>query len=107
MVPRADIPRSTFTTQHTHKTTLDGAYLYPIHVQEILPGDEIHGRMTVFARMSTLLFPLMDHITLESFFFFVPNRLLWDNWKKMMGERSNPADSISYTVPQLNETDAN
>jgi len=100
MVPRADIPRSTFTTEHTHKTTFDGGLLIPILVDEVLPGDHISGQMTVFARMNTLLFPLMDHITLETFFFFVPNRLLWQNWKRMMGEKDNVADSISYTVPQ-------
>lgn len=101
MVPRADIPRSTFTTEHTHKTTFDGGYLIPILLDEILPGDHIEGEMTVYARMNTLLFPLMDHITYETFFFFVPNRLIWTNWRKMMGERRNPADSISYTVPQV------
>lgn len=100
MVPRADIPRSKFMTEHTHKTTFDGGWLIPILVDEVLPGDTRHGKMTCFARMNTLLFPLMDHITMETFFFFVPCRLVWDNWRKMMGERTNPTDSISYTVPQ-------
>lgn len=101
MVPRADIPRSRFTSTHTHKTTFDGGYLYPIFVDEALPGDVIHGRMTCFARFLNLLFPLMDEVCLESFFFAVPNRLLWINWVKMMGERDNPADSISFTIPQI------
>lgn len=101
MVPRQDVPRSTFRTEHTHKTTVQGGYLVPILIEEILPGDTIKGTMTLFARMATLLFPLMDHIIAETFFFFCPSRLLWTNWKKMMGEQNNPGDSISYTVPYI------
>lgn len=99
MVPRQDIPRSTFVTTHSHKTTFQSSYLVPIHVDEVLPGDVHQGQVTIFARLATPLFPIMDHLELETFFFFVPNRLLWDNWRKMMGERDNPGDSISYTVP--------
>lgn len=101
MVPRADIPRSTFITTHSHKTTFDFSYLVPILVDEVLPGDTHQGRVTIFARLATPVFPIMDYLELETFFFFVPNRLVWANWKKMMGERANPADSISYTVPQI------
>lgn len=101
MVPRADIPRSTFTTEHTVKTTFECGFLVPCHVDEVLPGDVHQGKVTIFARLATPIFPIMDGIQLETFFFFVPCRLLWDNWKKMMGERANPADSISYTIPQL------
>jgi hypothetical protein len=56
--------------------------------------------MTAFARLSTPLFPIMDNMHLESFFFFVPNRLIWDNWQKFMGQQTNPSDSISYVIPQ-------
>jgi len=56
--------------------------------------------MTAFARMATPLYPVMDNLHLESFFFFVPNRLIWNNWQKFMGEQNNPGDSISYVVPQ-------
>lgn len=101
MVPRPDIPRSTFVTTHTHKTTFDAGLLIPVHVDEVLPGDVHQGHMTIFARLATPLFPIMDQMYLESFFFFVPARLLWTNWKKMMGERAAPQDSISYTVPQV------
>ena len=100
MVPRSDVPRSTFATIHTHKTTFGSGYLIPIHVDEVLPGDVHQGEMTIFARVSNLLFPLMDNMCLESFFFFVPARLLWTNWKKFMGEQANPADSIAFTIPQ-------
>lgn len=100
MVPRADVPRSTFITTASHKSTFSSGYLVPIHVQEVLPGDVHSGQVNIFARMATPLFPIMDAVTLETFFFFVPNRLVWANFVKMMGERTNPADSISYTIPQ-------
>ena len=101
MVPRADIPRSTFVTTHAVKTTFDASYLIPFHVDEVLPGDTHQGTVTIFARLATPLFPIMDSMTMETFFFFVPARLLWTNFKKMMGERTNPNDSISYTIPSL------
>lgn len=101
MVPRADIPRSTFVTTHNLKTTFNAGWLIPFHLDEVLPGDVHQGNVTIFARLATPLFPVMDYISLETFFFFVPNRILWTNWPKMMGERTNPADSISYTVPRI------
>lgn len=101
MVPRSDVPRSTFATVHTHKTTFDMDYLIPIHVDEVLPGDVHQGKLTIFARMSNLLFPLMDNLEVETFFFFVPSRIMWTNWVKMMGQQDNPGDSIAYTIPQV------
>ena len=102
MIPRAEVPRSTFITRHAHKTTFDLDYLIPFFVDEVLPGDIHQGDVTIFARLATLLFPLMDNITIETFFFFTPARILWDNWVKFMGERVNPSDSISYTIPYVN-----
>lgn len=100
MIPKADIPRASFDREFTHKTTFDAGYLIPVFVDEVLPGDTFNLRMTAFARLSTPLFPVMDNMKLSSFFFFVPNRLVWTNWKRFMGEQDNPADSISYVVPQ-------
>lgn len=100
MVPRADIPRSSFRMQKAHKTTFDAGHLIPIYVNEVLPGDSFRLSMTVFARMATPIAPVMDNLYLDSFFFFVPCRLLWNNWKKFMGEQDNPGDSISYVIPQ-------
>ena len=100
MIPKAEIPRSKFDCQSTHKTTFDAGYLVPVYVDEVLPGDTFNLNMTAFARLSTPLYPIMDNMHLESFFFFVPNRLIWDNWQKFMGQQANPADSISYVVPQ-------
>lgn len=100
MVPKAEIPRSAFNRQFTHKTTFDAGYLIPIYVDEVLPGDTFNLRATLFARMATPIYPVMDNLHLDSFFFFVPNRIIWDNWKRFMGEQANPGDSTSFLVPQ-------
>lgn len=100
MVPRADIPRSRFSMQKTLKTTFDSGYIVPIMCEEVLPGDTFNVNVTMFGRLATPIFPVMDNLHLDSFFFFVPNRLVWTNWVKFMGEQDNPSDSISYTVPQ-------
>ena len=100
MIPRADIPRSTFDSQKAYKTTFDAGYLVPVFVDEVLPGDTIKLNMTSFTRLATPLFPIMDNMHLDSFFFFVPNRLVWDNWQKFMGERTpNPDSSIDFVIP--------
>ena len=100
MIPQADIPRAAFDRQFTHKTTFDAGYLIPVYADEVLPGDTFNLKMTAFARMATPIFPIMDNMYLDSFFFFVPNRLIWNNWQKFMGQQDNPGDSISYVVPQ-------
>jgi hypothetical protein len=104
MIPKAEIPRSSFDTQYAHKTTFDGGYLVPIYCDEVLPGDMHNVKATMFARLATPLFPVMDNLHLDTFFFFVPNRLVWDNWVKFMGEQNNPGDSISYVVPTITST---
>lgn len=101
MVPRPDVPRAAFNIDFTHKTTMDAGYLYPIMVEEVLPGDSFSVSMTAFARLSTPIVPIMDNLHMDSFFFFVPNRLVWDNWVRFMGEQKDPADTTSYVVPKL------
>jgi len=100
MVPKADIPRSAFMTEHMLKTTFDAGYLVPIYCEEVLPGDTYNLHMTAFTRLATPLYPIMDNLHLDTFFFFVPNRLVWTHWVNFMGEQANPGDSISYTIPQ-------
>lgn len=100
MVPRADIPRSKFSIQSALKTTFDAANLIPIYVDEILPGDAFNLKMTAFCRLATPTTPVMDNLHLETFWFFVPNRLVWNNWQKFQGEQINPGDSINYVIPQ-------
>lgn len=100
MTPRAEVPRSTFVIEKNHKTTCDTGVLVPIMCEEVLPGDTFKVNCTGFARLATPIFPLMDNLHLDTFFFFVPNRLVWSNWEKFMGEQNNPSDSIAFTIPQ-------
>ena len=100
MTPKADIPRSAFTIQKTYKTTLDAGQLVPFYVDEVLPGDTFSLKSTIFARLATPLYPVMDNLHIDTFFFYVPNRLVWTNWVKLMGEQNNPTDSISFLTPQ-------
>lgn len=96
--PGAEIPRSRFDRSHAHKTTMDEGYLVPVFVDEVLPGDTFNLHETTFARMATPLRPIMDNIFLETFYFFVPYRLVWDNWARFMGERSSPSDDPTGLV---------
>ena len=99
-VPRVEIPRSSFNRSHALKTTFDADWLVPILVDDAIPGDTFNVNVTNFCRLgSPLLHPLMDNLVLETFFFFVPYRLVWDNWEKFMGAQDDPADSIDFTVP--------
>jgi len=100
-VPQAQIQRSSFDRSHGMKTCFDSGKLIPIFADEVLPGDTFNLHMTAFARLSTPLKPLMDNAYLNTFFFFVPNRLLWKNWEKMNGQQDNPGDSTDYVVPQV------
>jgi len=98
-VPRAEIPRSSFDRSHGCKTAFDAGLLIPIFADEALPGDTFNLNMTGFARLATPIFPLMDNMYMETFFFAVPIRLLWDNWQKFCGEQTDPGDSIDFTIP--------
>lgn len=99
--PQAAIPRSKFNRTFSTKTTFNEGILTPILVDEMLPGDTFSLKMHSFARISTLLFPIMDNLYMESFFFFVPNRLLWSNWEKFCGYQVDPGDSTDFTIPQM------
>ncbi len=100
-VPSAEIPRSSFDRSHGHKTTFDAGWLVPVFIDEALPGDTFNLKMTAFARLATPLHPFMDNMYLDTFFFAVPMRLLWDNWQKFNGEQTNPGDSTSFVIPQI------
>ncbi len=100
-VPKAEIPRSTFDRSHGHKTTFDEGYLVPIFVDEALPGDTFNVDMTGFARLATPIFPVMDNMFMDTQFFAVPIRLVWDNWQKFNGEQTNPGDPTDYLVPTM------
>ena len=100
MVPKSDVPRSSFRRETGHKTTVDAGYLIPYFVDEVLPGDTFKLRSTIFGRIATPIYPIMDNLYLDTHFFFVPFRLVWDHWVNFMGERRDPDDSIDYLIPQ-------
>ena len=102
VTPNVNIPRSTFDMSHGHKTTIDVDYLYPIFVTEALPGDTFRLNMTGFARLNTPVYPIMDNMYMETYFFEVPMRIVWENWRKFMGERyPDPDSTIDFTIPQV------
>lgn len=103
-VPNAEIPRSSFDRSHGCKTTFDAGYLVPVFLDEALPGDTFNLKMTGFGRLATPIHPFMDNLFVESFFFAVPYRLVWDNWVKFNGEQRNPADSTDFLVPTMTST---
>lgn len=100
--PSVSLPRSQFKMPMGHKFTGDAGWLIPSFWQMVLPGDTMTLEPTIFARLATPLFPLMDNMHLDVQHFFVPTRQIWDNYRKFHGEQANPGDSISYTIPQLN-----
>lgn len=102
--PRAEIQRSKFDRSHSLGTAFDGGYLVPIFADFAFPGDTFIMRPGVVARFATLLRPIMDRVMLDIHWWAVPVRLLWTNWRKMMGEQDNPGDSIAYTVPTIDWT---
>lgn len=100
-IPNSPIQRSVFDRSHDYKTTLDAGYLIPFFVDEVLPGDTFKLRVNAFVRMNTLIAPFMDNVFMDTFFFFVPTRLVWDNWQRFCGEQKNPGDSTDFLIPSL------
>lgn len=98
-----DMSRTRMNRTSTHKTTFNAGQLIPIYWDEVLPGDTYQMDVSSLVRMSTPIFPVMDNAYLDLYFFYVPNRLIWEHWKEFMGE--SPTDpyleNISYSVPQL------
>lgn len=100
-VPNAEIQRSVFDRSRGYKTTFDAGYLIPVFVDEALPGDTFNARMTAFARLATPLHPFMDNLYLDTHYFAVPLRLLWDNFQRFMGEQPDPGDSTDFVTPKM------
>ncbi|QXP08407.1 MAG: major capsid protein [Arizlama microvirus] len=93
--------RSAFNRSHGRKDAFFFDQLYPIFIDEILPGDTCNLNVNAFVRLAPLLDPVMDNMYMDFFFFFVPNRLVWTNWERFLGSQDDPGDSISFTIPQL------
>ena len=98
-VAQAKVQRSSFNRSHNHKTTFDANYLIPVFVDEVIPGDTFKMSATTFARLATPIKPSMDNLHMDLHFFFVPNRLIWDNWERFMGAQDNPGDTTDYVIP--------
>lgn len=99
--PTADIPRSSFNRSFGHKTTIDAGKIYPIFVDEAMPGDTFTVNPSMFARLNTPIYPIMDNMYLDVHFFSVPIRQIWTNFRKFCGEQEDPGDSTDYTIPTL------
>jgi hypothetical protein len=93
--------RSKFDRSSSAKTTLNFDELTPIFLEEIIPGDTMNLSAKSFCRLATQVVPVMDNMMLDYFFFFVPNRLVWDNWEKFNGAQDDPGDSTDYLIPEL------
>lgn len=100
-VPAAEIQRSTFDRSHGNKATFDAGWLIPIFVDEALPGDTMNLKMDAFGRLATPIAPFMDNVFMDTFFFAVPMRLIWDNWQRFNGEQRNPGDTTDFLLPEM------
>lgn len=102
-IPQININRSIFDRPHRHITSFNAGKLIPIYVDEMLPGDTFKMRTSWFVRMSTPIFPVMDNAYLDYYYFFVPNRLLWDHWREFMGENTTApwTQTTEYKIPQV------
>lgn len=103
-IPQVKRPRSQFKRVSRHKHTFDEGQLIPFYLDDVIPGDTFNLRASMFARLATPIFPIMDNMYLETFWFFVPNRLVWTNFVKQHGERMDPDDSTDYTTPVIDST---
>ena len=100
---RIDMSRSTFDRSASVKTTFDAGDIVPFFCEEVLPGDTFNVSSSKVVRMQTLLTPIMDNIYLDTYYFFVPNRLVWNHWKEFNGENTESAwiPQTEYSVPQI------
>lgn len=101
MNPRAEIMRSTFPVRQGLKTAFSASYLIPVYCEEVLPGDTFNISCDVVARTAVPIVPILDNWHMEFFGFFTPNRLVWVNWTRMLGEQDSPASSIAFTIPTI------
>lgn len=96
-----NVPRSSFDRSFGHKTTMNAGKLYPLYWDFALPGDTFKVKPTIFGRFATPLKPVMDNMHVDVHFFSVPYRLVYNNFKKLMGEQQNPGDSTDFTIPMM------
>ena len=90
---------------HTVKTTFNSGYIVPLDVMEVLPGDTINMRLRSLVRLWTPIVPFMDNVYLDVFFFYVPNRLVWEHWEEFCGDDTR-GTGTDYLIPVLNNVAA-
>lgn len=102
-LPSIDIERSIFDRSSSHKTSFNVGELIPFYVDEVLPGDTFNITTSAVVRLQTLLTPIMDNMYLDTYYFFVPNRIVWEHWKEFMGENNESAwtPTTQYTIPKV------
>lgn len=98
-----DISRSKFYRNHSVKLSYNVGDVIPFYVDEVLPGDTFQVKTSMVSRMQTLITPIMDNLYIDTYFYFVPNRIVWDHWKEFMGENTESAwvPSVEYSVPTI------
>lgn len=99
--PAMYMRRTKFDRSHVYKTTFNAGKLIPVFVDEVLPGDTTRMSVNYFARLATPIKPIMDNIYLDWFFFFVPNRLVWEHWQSFCFEQEDPDDDTDYVIPTV------
>lgn len=99
--PAMYMKRTKFDRSHVYKTTFNSGKLIPVFVDEVLPGDTTRMSVNYFARLATPIKPIMDNIYFDWFFFFVPNRLVWEHWQNFCFEQEDPDDSTDYVIPTV------
>lgn len=102
--PAMYMKRTKFDRSHVYKTTFNSGRLIPVFVDEVLPGDTTRMSVNYFARLATPIKPIMDNIYLDWFFFFVPNRLVWEHWQNFCFEQEDPEDNTDYVIPTVTAT---
>lgn len=105
-VPEANIQRSRINRSFTYKTTCSEGYLIPFYNDIMYPGDTFIGRATIFGRMATPVFPIMDNLFVDTFYFGVPWRLVWDKFQEFMGEVNRSGEITTYEIPHRTVTTA-
>lgn len=102
--PAMYMKRTKFDRSHVYKTTFNSGKLIPVFIDEVLPGDTTRMSVNYFARLATPIKPIMDNIYLDWFFFFVPNRLVWEHWQNFCFEQEDPDDDTDYVIPTISAT---
>lgn len=105
-VPEANIQRSRINRSFTYKTTCSEGCLIPFYNDIMYPGDTFIGRATIFGRMATPVFPIMDNLFVDTFYFGVPWRLVWDKFQEFMGEVNRSGEITTYEIPHRTVTTA-